>query len=72
LVARFSLSLLRADPGGHLISMLAFGYFGYWAHRWDERAAVLIAEKRTEITERRKLRIAQAEAASAAALAEAS
>ena len=52
--------------------MLAFGYFGYWAHRWDERAAVLIAEKRTEIAERRKLRIAQAEAASAAALAEAS
>jgi hypothetical protein len=60
-----------ADPGGHLISMLAFGYLGYWAHRWDERATVLIAEKRAEIAERRKQRIARAEEASAAALAEA-
>ncbi|KAF8486064.1 hypothetical protein DFH94DRAFT_688428 [Russula ochroleuca] len=63
---------LLENPGGHLISMLAFGYLGYWAHRWDERAGVLIAEKRAEITERRKLRIARAEEASAAALAEAS
>lgn len=62
----------RADPGGHIISMLAFGYVGYWAHRWDERAGVLIAEKRAEIAERRGQRIARAEAASAAALAEAS
>jgi hypothetical protein len=60
------------DPGGHIISMLAFGYLGYWAHRWDERASVLIAEKRAEITERRSQRIAQAEEASAAALAAAS
>jgi hypothetical protein len=58
-----------ADPGGHLISMLAFGYLGYWAHRWDERATVLITEKRAEISERRKQRIARAEEASAAALA---
>jgi hypothetical protein len=63
---------MTADPGGHLISMLAFGYFGYWAHQWDERATVLIAEKRAEIAERRKQRIARAEEASAAALAEAS
>jgi len=63
---------LLENPGGHIISMLAFGYLGYWAHQWDERAAVLIAEKRAEIAERRKLRIAQAEEASAAALAEAS
>ena len=62
---------MTADPGGHLISMLAFGYFGYWAHQWDERATVLIAEKRAEIAERRKQRIARAEEASAAALAEA-
>lgn len=62
----------RTDPGGHIVSMLAFGYLGYWAHRWDERASVLITEKRAEIAERRKLRIAQAEEASAAALAEAS
>ena len=62
---------MTADPGGHLISMLAFGYLGYWAHQWDERATVLIAEKRAEIAERRKQRIARAEEASAAALAEA-
>lgn len=47
--------------------MLAFGYLGYWAHRWDERATVLIAEKRSEIAERRKQRIARAEESSAAA-----
>ncbi len=70
-VAR-SFVTVTADPGGHIISMLAFGYLGYWAHRWDERASVLIAEKRAEITERRKQRIARAEEASAAALAEAS
>jgi len=52
--------------------MLAFGYLGYWAHQWDERAAVLIADKRAEIAERRRQRIAQAEQASAAALAESS
>ncbi|KAI0001411.1 hypothetical protein BJV74DRAFT_718977, partial [Russula compacta] len=45
---------LLENPGGHLVSMLAFGYLGYWAHQWDERAAVLIAEKRTEIAERRR------------------
>jgi hypothetical protein len=49
--------------------MLAFGYLGYWAHRWDERAAVIIAEKRAEIAERRRQRIAKAEEASTAALA---
>ncbi|KAI0300906.1 hypothetical protein BC826DRAFT_991243 [Russula brevipes] len=59
---------LLENPGGHIISMLAFGYLGYWAHRWDERAAVLIADKRAEIAERRRQRIAQAEEASAAAL----
>ncbi|KAI9456007.1 hypothetical protein F5148DRAFT_384383 [Russula earlei] len=62
---------LLDNPGGHLISMLAFGYLGYWAHRWDERASVLIAEKRAEIAERRRQRIARAEEASSAALAEA-
>jgi hypothetical protein len=68
----FFVLIARADPGGHVISMLAFGYLGYWAHQWDERATVLIAEKRAEITERRKKRIARAEEASASALAEAS
>ncbi|KAI0264405.1 hypothetical protein BC834DRAFT_882911 [Gloeopeniophorella convolvens] len=62
---------LLDNPGAHALSMLAFGYVGYWAHQWDERAGVLIAEKRAEIAERRRLRIAQAEEASAAALAEA-
>jgi hypothetical protein len=51
--------------------MVAFGYLGYWAHQWDERAGVLIAEKRAEIAERRRQRIELAEA-SAVALAEAS
>jgi hypothetical protein len=32
--------------------MGVFGYLGYWAHRWDERAQVLIAEKQQEIKER--------------------
>jgi len=59
---------LLENPGGHIISMLAFGYLGYWAHQWDERAAVLIADKRAEIAERRRQRITQAEEASAAAL----
>ncbi|KAH9002992.1 hypothetical protein EDB86DRAFT_3073477 [Lactarius hatsudake] len=63
---------LLDNPGGHVISMLAFGYLGYWAHQWDERASVLIAEKRAEIAERRRQRIAHAEEASAAALAAAS
>ena len=52
--------------------MLAFGYLGYWAYQWDVRASVLISEKRAEIAERRRQRIAQAEEASAAALATAS
>ncbi|KAI0043819.1 hypothetical protein FA95DRAFT_1562899 [Auriscalpium vulgare] len=41
------------NPGGHVIAMGVFGFAGYWAHRWDERAAVLIAEKRAQIAERR-------------------
>lgn len=50
--------------------MGVFGYAGYWAYRWDQRAAVLLAEKRTEITERRQKQIAKAEDAAAAALAD--
>jgi Fe-S cluster biosynthesis and repair protein YggX len=41
--------------------MVVFGYAGYWAWRWDERAAVLIAEKRAEITERRERALAKAQ-----------
>lgn len=43
--------------------MSVFGYGGYWAWRWDERATVLIAEKRAEITERRERRLAAAQGA---------
>lgn len=50
---------------GHAIAMGVFGYVGYWAYKWDERAAVLIAEKRAEITERRAKLLAAAQAAEA-------
>ncbi|KAG6842362.1 hypothetical protein C0991_010652 [Blastosporella zonata] len=62
---------LLENPGGHLIAMGVFGYGGYWAYQWDQRAAVLIAEKRQQIKERREKAIAQADAAAAAALEEA-
>jgi len=51
------------DLTGHAIAMTVFGYGGYWAYRWDQRAAVLIAEKRAEITERRERRLAAAQGA---------
>ena len=40
--------------------MTAFGYAGYWAYRWDQRAAVLIAEKREGIMEGRERKLAAA------------
>ena len=36
------------------MSTAAFGFVGYWAYKWDERAAVLIAEKRAQIAARRE------------------
>lgn len=48
------------DLGGHAISMGAFGFAGYWAWRWDQRAAVLLTEKRAEIQARREQREAAA------------
>ena len=45
---------LLTDLGGHAISMGVFGFAGYWAYRWDERAAVLLAEKRAELAARRR------------------
>ncbi len=33
--------------------MGVFGYVGYWAYRWDVRAAELLALKRDEIRQRR-------------------
>ncbi len=41
------------DPMGHAIAMGTFGFAGYWAYHWDQRAAVLLATKRAEIAERR-------------------
>ena len=43
-----------SDLGGHVIAMAVFGYGGYWAYKWDVRAAEIIAEKRAEIASRRK------------------
>lgn len=48
--------------------MGAFGYAGYWAWRWDQRAVVLIQQKKTEIQERRRARVERAEAAAAQTL----
>ncbi|KAJ3554497.1 hypothetical protein NM688_g3078 [Phlebia brevispora] len=48
------------NPGGHAISMIVFGYAGYWAYQWDQRAAVLIAQKRAEIQARREQKEAAA------------
>ena len=50
---------LQADLGGHALAMGAFGFVGYWAHQWDERASVMLAQKRAEITERRERELVQ-------------
>ncbi|KAF7970086.1 hypothetical protein HWV62_25074 [Athelia sp. TMB] len=50
---------------GHIIAMGVFGYGGYWAYRWDIRAAELIAEKRAQIAERREQRLAVAQGSDA-------
>ena len=34
--------------------MAIFGYGGYWAYKWDLRAAELIAQKRADIEARRQ------------------
>lgn len=52
---------VREDFTGHIIAMGVFGYGGYWAYRWDIRAAELIAEKRALITERREQKLALAQ-----------
>jgi len=49
--------------------MAVFGYAGYWAYQWDQRAVVLLTEKKAEILERRHRAIAKAEATAAAQLA---
>ncbi|KAI0734342.1 hypothetical protein BC629DRAFT_1261890, partial [Irpex lacteus] len=42
------------NPGGHAIAMGVFGYVGYWAHKWDERAGELLAAKRAQIAAHRQ------------------
>ncbi|RPD60138.1 hypothetical protein L226DRAFT_535071 [Lentinus tigrinus ALCF2SS1-7] len=42
------------NPIGHAVAMGTFGFAGYWAYQWDQRAAVLLAAKRAEIAERRE------------------
>jgi hypothetical protein len=56
------LNEISLDPGGHAISMAVFGFAGYWAYQWDQRAGVLLAEKKTEIQERRQKAIEKAAA----------
>lgn len=48
------------DLGGHALAMGAFGFAGYWAHQWDERAGAMLARKRAEIAERRDRKLAHA------------
>jgi len=50
---------------GHAIAMAVFGYGGYWAYKWDQRAAELLTEKRAEIAERRERRLKTAQDADA-------
>ncbi|KII85238.1 hypothetical protein PLICRDRAFT_116540 [Plicaturopsis crispa FD-325 SS-3] len=45
---------LTFNPIGHLVAMGTFGFGEYWAVVWDEHAAVILAEKRAEIAERRQ------------------
>ncbi|KAH9481582.1 hypothetical protein JR316_0006109 [Psilocybe cubensis] len=45
---------LYSNPGGHLISMGAFGFAGYLAHKWDVRSSEVLAKKRAELRERRQ------------------
>ena len=41
------------DPGGHAIAMGVFGFVGYWAYQWDQRAGELVAAKRAQIAAHR-------------------
>ncbi|KAF5327496.1 hypothetical protein D9619_004426 [Psilocybe cf. subviscida] len=44
---------LASNPGGHLLSMGAFGALGYGAYHWEIKSSELLAQKRQEIEERR-------------------
>ena len=54
------------DLAGHAIAMSVFGYGGYWAYKWDQKASELLAEKRAEIVVRREKRLAIAQATESA------
>ncbi|KAF8843754.1 hypothetical protein BDN67DRAFT_963938 [Paxillus ammoniavirescens] len=53
---------LMDNLAGHAIAMGAFGYAGYWVHRYEVRTNELITWKRMEMAEAQ----AKAEAAKAA------
>ncbi|CAA7267066.1 unnamed protein product [Cyclocybe aegerita] len=44
---------LFSNPGGHLLSMGAFGFVGYWAYKWEVYSTALLVEKRQAIAEGR-------------------
>lgn len=46
--------------GGHFIAMGVFGFAGYWVEVWDQRANVLLAEKREQIAARRAAQVESA------------
>ncbi|KAG6851120.1 hypothetical protein H0H93_001000 [Arthromyces matolae] len=58
------------NPGGHLLSMGFFGYVGYWVYQWEQRADVLIEEKRQQLLESRQKQLAVIQAKRAALEAE--
>ncbi|KAF8169755.1 hypothetical protein BJ912DRAFT_861771 [Pholiota molesta] len=58
---------LYSNPGGHLISMGAFGMVGYYAYQWETYSNDALARKAKEIEERRIRAIAKADEAAAAA-----
>ncbi|KAL0953285.1 hypothetical protein HGRIS_004535 [Hohenbuehelia grisea] len=77
LAARFGqLGIQKRNPfdnlGGHVLSMVVFGYGGYWAYRLDQRTTTILAEKRAAIKERRRRQVADAEEHGTSALEAAS
>lgn len=48
---------LFENLGGHAIAMGAFGYAGYWAHRWDVYSTELLKQKRAEIAARKGISV---------------
>jgi len=43
---------LSTNPVAHGLSMLGWGFVGYWVWRWDLRSRELITEKKTQIIAR--------------------